>query len=42
VSLRLFKALYYAISFANLGRTLRAMRARAANIRTEPERLTPV
>jgi hypothetical protein len=39
-SLRLFKGLYYAISFAKLGRTLRAMRNRAANIRPEPERLT--
>ena len=39
-SLRLFKGLYYAISFAKLGRTIRAMRNRAANIRPEPERLT--
>jgi hypothetical protein len=39
-SLRLFKGLYYVISFANLGRTIRAMRNRAANIRSEPERLT--
>lgn len=39
-SLRLFKAVYYAISAANLGRTLRAVRNRAANIRSEPERLT--
>jgi flavin-dependent dehydrogenase len=39
-SLRLFKALYYAISLAKLGRTIRAMRRRAANIRAEPERLT--
>jgi len=37
----LFKAMYYVISFANLGRTLRAMRGRAANIRAvEPERMT--
>jgi hypothetical protein len=39
-SLRLLKGLYYVISFANLGRTIRAMRNRAANIRAEPERLT--
>jgi len=39
-SLRLFKGLYYAISIAKLGRTVRAMRARAANIRAEPDRLT--
>ncbi len=39
-SLRLFKMLYYAISLANLGRTLRALRNRAANIRAEPEQLT--
>ncbi len=39
-SLRLFKGLYYVICFANLGRTIRAMRNRAANIRSEPERLT--
>jgi hypothetical protein len=33
--------LYYLISIANLGRTLRAMRGRAANIRAvEPERMT--
>jgi hypothetical protein len=37
----LFKGLYYAISLAKLGRTLRAMRGRAANIRAvEPERMT--
>jgi flavin-dependent dehydrogenase len=40
-SLRLFKGLYYVISIAKLGRTLRAMRGRAANIRpVEPERMT--
>jgi hypothetical protein len=39
-SLRLLKGLYYVISFANLGRTIRAMRNRAVNIRAEPERLT--
>jgi flavin-dependent dehydrogenase len=32
-SLRLFKMMYYLISLANLGRTLRALRDRAANIR---------
>jgi flavin-dependent dehydrogenase len=40
-SLLLFKGLYYVISIAKLGRTLRAMRGRAANIRpVEPERMT--
>jgi flavin-dependent dehydrogenase len=39
-SLRLFKVLYYVISLANLKRTLRALKNRAANIRAEPERLT--
>ena len=40
-SLLLFKGLYYLISIANLGRTLRAMRGRDANIRAvEPERMT--
>jgi 2-polyprenyl-6-methoxyphenol hydroxylase-like FAD-dependent oxidoreductase len=40
-SLLLFKGLYYVISLAKLGRTLRAMRGRAANIRAvEPERMT--
>jgi len=40
-SLRLFKIVYYLISFAKPARTLRAMRSRAANIRAvEPERLT--
>ena len=38
--LRLFKALYYVISFAHLGRSLKAWRARAANIRSEPEHVT--
>jgi flavin-dependent dehydrogenase len=33
--LRLFKALYYVLSFANLGRSLRAWRRRAANIRPD-------
>jgi hypothetical protein len=38
-SLRAFKFLYYLISVAKLGRTLRATRKRAANIRSiEPER----
>ena len=39
-SLRLFKGLYYVISFANLGRTVRAMRKRAANIRPDQEPVT--
>lgn len=39
-SLRLFKVMYYLISFANLGRTLRALRSRAVNIRAEPDRMT--
>ncbi len=39
-SLRLFKGLYYAICVANLNRTIRSLRSRAANIRAEPERLT--
>lgn len=39
-SLYLFKALYYVISLANLGRTFRAMRRRAISIRAEPEALT--
>ena len=38
--LRLFKALYYIQSLAHLGRSLRAWRARAANIRSEPEHVT--
>jgi flavin-dependent dehydrogenase len=38
--LRLFKALYYVISFANLGRSFRAWRLRAANIRSEVEHVT--
>ena len=39
-SLFLFKGLYYLICLANLGRTIRAMRSRAVNIRAEPESLT--
>jgi len=40
-SLFAFKSLYYAISFAHLGRTLRAVRRRGANIRAfEPDRPT--
>lgn len=40
-SLRAFKFLYYMISLAKLGRTLRATRNRASNIRSvEPERMT--
>jgi hypothetical protein len=40
-SLRAFKFVYYVISLAKLGRTLRAARRRAANIRgVEPERMT--
>jgi len=35
--LRLFKALYYALAFATLGRSWRAARLRAANIRAEAE-----
>jgi flavin-dependent dehydrogenase len=38
--LRLFKALYYALSCANLGRSFRAWRLRAANIRSEAEHVT--
>jgi flavin-dependent dehydrogenase len=38
--LRLFKALYYALSFANLGRSYRAWRLRAANIRSVAEHQT--
>ena len=38
--LRLFKALYYVMSFARLGRSLRAWRSRAANIRSEAEHAT--
>jgi 2-polyprenyl-6-methoxyphenol hydroxylase-like FAD-dependent oxidoreductase len=38
--LRLFKALYYAISAANLGRSFRAWRSRGANIRSEAEHVT--
>ena len=39
-SLRAFKTLYYVISFANIGRTLRAARTRATNIRPESEHMT--
>jgi flavin-dependent dehydrogenase len=40
-SLRAFKGLYYLMSLANLGRSLRAARRRAVNIRpVEPEQLT--
>lgn len=40
-SLRAFKILYYVLSFANLGRSIRAARSRAANIRTlESEQVT--
>jgi flavin-dependent dehydrogenase len=38
--LRLFKALYYALSIANLRRSLRAWRLRKANIRSEAEHVT--
>ena len=38
--LRLFKALYYVLSFVHLGRSLRAWRARAANIRPGTEHVT--
>ena len=39
-SLLLFKGLYYVISLAKPGRTIRAMRGRADNIRpVEPERM---
>jgi flavin-dependent dehydrogenase len=38
--LRLFKALYYVISFANLRRSFRAWRSRAANIRSDVEHVT--
>jgi flavin-dependent dehydrogenase len=38
--LRLFKALFYVLSFVHLGRSLRAWRARAANIRSEAEHVT--
>jgi flavin-dependent dehydrogenase len=38
--LRLFKALYYVMSLANLGRSYRAWRTRAANIRSEAEQMT--
>jgi flavin-dependent dehydrogenase len=38
--LRMLKALYYVLSFANLGRSLRAWRCRAANIRLDTEQMT--
>jgi flavin-dependent dehydrogenase len=38
--LRLFKALYYAMSLARIGRSYRAWRERAANIRSEAEQMT--
>jgi flavin-dependent dehydrogenase len=38
--LRLFKAMYYALSFANLGRSIRAWRRRAVNIRPAAEPMT--
>jgi flavin-dependent dehydrogenase len=38
--LSMFKALYYLLSFANLGRSLRAWRRRAANIRPDAEHMT--
>jgi flavin-dependent dehydrogenase len=38
--LRLFKALYYTLSLARLGRSLRAWRSRAANIRSVAEHVT--
>lgn len=39
-ALRAFKVMYHLISLANLGRTLRAARHRADNIRRDPERMT--
>jgi flavin-dependent dehydrogenase len=39
-SLRLFKCIYYIASFFNIGRTIRAARQRAANIRPEAEHVT--
>jgi flavin-dependent dehydrogenase len=38
--LRLFKAMYYALSFAALSRSFRAWRLRAANIRSEADHVT--
>jgi hypothetical protein len=38
--LRLFKALYYFMSLAHLGRSWRALRSRAANIRSATEHVT--
>jgi flavin-dependent dehydrogenase len=40
--LRLFKALYYMLSLANLSRSFRAWRRRAANIRSAAEHVTSV
>jgi flavin-dependent dehydrogenase len=39
-SLQLFKVIYYLMSFANLGRTIKAARRRAQNIRPELEHVT--
>ena len=39
-SLRMFKGIYYLASFFNIGRTIRAARQRAANIRPEAEHVT--
>jgi len=39
-SLRLFKLVYFTTSFLNIGRTLRASRQRAVNIRPEAEHVT--
>jgi flavin-dependent dehydrogenase len=39
-SLRLFKGIYYLASLFNIGRTIRAARQRAANIRPEAEHVT--
>ena len=38
--LRLLKAMYYAMNLANIGRSFRAWRTRAANIRPVPEHMT--
>jgi flavin-dependent dehydrogenase len=39
-SLRLLKVVYYAMSFANIGRSIKAARRRAFNIRPEAEQVT--
>ena len=39
-SLRMFKGVYYIASFFNIGRTIRAARQRAANVRPEAEHVT--